>query len=89
MHGTYQQDDRDKSRARESRERTQGGQGLQLHGPARRFPAASLTSEQLLAELDLADELGNTTAAYHQSPGALQLHGVFEEQSEGKTISPH
>ena len=31
-----------------------------------RIPGGKLTSEQLLAELDLCDEVGNTTLADHQ-----------------------
>src|SRR3989304_5282987 len=58
-HGTYQQDDRE--RRAEAR----------VDGPAKAkffsfmvrtaIPGGKLTSDQLLAELDLCDEVGNTT----------------------------
>src|SRR4030095_12968155 len=40
-----------------------------------KIPGGKLTSEQLLAELDLADEVGNTTLRITSRQG-LQLHGV-------------
>ena len=72
FHGTYQQDDRDARLAAENRRR--GREGVHFHG-AHEDPWRKLTSDQLLAELDLADELGNTTLRCTTRQG-LQLHGV-------------
>lgn len=73
-HGTYQQDDRD-HRARKS-----GGKSDKafIFMVRTRVPGGKLTSEQLLAELDLSDELGNTTLRCTSRQG-LQLHGVVKE----------
>src|SRR3954466_10441614 len=75
-HGTYQQDDRE--RRAEAR----------LDGPAKAkffsfmvrtaIPGGRLSAEQLLAELDLCDEVGNTTLRITTRQG-LQLHGVLKE----------
>src|SRR5262245_41839449 len=74
-HGTYQQDDRE--RRAEAR----------VDGPAKAkffsfmvrtaIPGGKLTSDQLLAELDLCDEVGNTTLRITTRQG-LQLHGVLK-----------
>lgn len=73
-HGTYQQDDRD-YRAQRS-----GGKGDKafIFMVRTRVPGGKLTSEQLLAELDLCDELGNTTLRCTSRQG-LQLHGVVKD----------
>ncbi|MEX2561319.1 MAG: NADPH-dependent assimilatory sulfite reductase hemoprotein subunit [Pirellulales bacterium] len=73
-HGTYQQDDRD---ARASRT---GGKSEKAYAfmVRTRVPGGKLTSEQLLAELDLCDEVGNTTLRITSRQG-LQLHGVLKE----------
>ena len=42
-----------------------------------RIPGGKLTSDQLLAELDLCDEVGNTTLRITSRQG-LQLHGVLK-----------
>src|SRR3954451_23595254 len=73
-HGTYQQDDRE--RRAEAR----------IDGPAKAkffsfmvrtaIPGGRLTAEQLLGELDLCDEVGNTTLRITTRQG-LQLHGVL------------
>jgi sulfite reductase (ferredoxin) len=42
-----------------------------------KIPGGKLTSEQLLAELDLCDEIGNTTLRITSRQG-LQLHGVLK-----------
>src|SRR5262245_39175336 len=75
-HGTYQQDDRE--RRAEAR----------VDGPAKAkffsfmvrtaVPGGKLTSDQLLAELDLCDEVGNTTLRITTRQG-LQLHGVLKK----------
>ena len=41
------------------------------------IPGGKLTSDQLLAELDLCDEVGNTTLRITTRQG-LQLHGVLK-----------
>ena len=73
-HGTYQQDDRDQ------RARKTGGKSAKafIFMVRTRVPGGKLTSDQLLAELDLCDELGNTTLRCTSRQG-LQLHGVVKE----------
>jgi sulfite reductase (ferredoxin) len=73
-HGTYQQDDRDQ------RARKTGGKSTKafIFMVRTRVPGGKLTSDQLLAELDLCDELGNTTLRCTSRQG-LQLHGVVKE----------
>src|SRR5438105_15684732 len=76
FHGTYQQDDRDE----------RGAGGLDEEGKKKKsfifmvrtkIPGGKLTSEQLLSELDLCDEVGNTTLRITSRQG-LQLHGVVK-----------
>lgn len=69
FHGTYQQDDRD--------HRGGGEHASHIFMVRTRIPSGILTSSQLLAELDLADEIGNTTLRI-TSRQALQLHGVIK-----------
>ncbi len=73
FHGTYQQDNRDlRSLRREA------GQGKAYSFMVRtKIPGGKLTSEQLLAELDLCDEIGNTTLRITTRQG-LQLHCVLK-----------
>ncbi len=76
-HGTYQQDDRDARAAG----RVEGGKGKSIKAYSfmlrTKIPGGKLTSEQLLAELDLCDEVGNTTLRITSRQG-LQLHGVLK-----------
>ena len=75
-YGTYQQDDRD---AR-SVKRAEGQAGKAFSFMVRtKMPGGKLTSRQLLAELDLADELGNTTLRITSRQG-LQLHGILKSR---------
>jgi sulfite reductase (ferredoxin) len=75
--GTYQQDDRD-ARAAGRAEGHKGKSPKAYSFMVRtRVPGGKLTSEQLLAELDLCDELGNTTLRITSRQG-LQLHGVLK-----------
>jgi len=76
FHGTYQQDDRDE----------RGSGGLDAEGKKQKsyifmvrtkIPGGRLTSDQLLAELDLCDEVANTTLRITSRQG-LQLHGVVK-----------
>jgi sulfite reductase (ferredoxin) len=75
-HGTYQQDDRD----HRSAARAGGGKSdkAYMFMVRTRVPGGKLTSDQMLAELDLCDELGNTTLRATTRQG-LQLHGVVKE----------
>jgi sulfite reductase (ferredoxin) len=77
FHGTYQQDDRDE----------RGAGGLDAEGKKKKsyifmvrtkIPGGKLTSDQLLAELDLCDEVANTTLRITSRQG-LQLHGVVKD----------
>ncbi len=76
-HGTYQQDDRDARAAG----RVEGGKGKSIKAYSfmlrTKIPGGKLTSEQLLAELYLCDEVGNTTLRITSRQG-LQLHGVLK-----------
>jgi len=67
-HGTYQQDNRD--------DRKKSGKSYSFMVRTA-IPGGKLTSEQLLAELDLCDELGNTTLRITTRQG-LQLHGIIK-----------
>ena len=73
FHGTYQQDDR------EQRVKTDGGKSEKQHSfmVRSRIPAGIMTSEQLLAHMDLADEIGNTTVKITTRQG-IQLHGIIK-----------
>ena len=67
-HGAYQQDNRDDRKA--------GGKVYSFMVRTA-IPGGKLTSAQLLAELDLCDEVGNTTLRITTRQG-LQLHGVLK-----------
>jgi sulfite reductase (ferredoxin) len=69
FHGTYQQDDRDQ-RSAEGR--------AHIFMVRTKIPGGKLTSDQLLAELDLCDELGNATLRITTRQG-LQLHGIVKK----------
>ncbi len=77
-HGTYQQDDRDARTAG----RAEGHKGpvakVFSFMVRTRVPGGKLTGDQLLAELDLCDEVGNTTLRITSRQG-LQLHGVLKD----------
>ena len=74
FHGVYQQDDRDRRQYLGQPGRASGAQGLQLYG-ADGLPGGRLRADQLLAELDLCDEVGNTTLRITTRQG-LQFYGV-------------
>ena len=57
FHGTYQQDDRDK---RAELKKAGGGKAFSMMVRCR-IPGGRITSEQMLAQLDLCDELGDST----------------------------
>jgi sulfite reductase (ferredoxin) len=73
FHGTYQQDDR------EARSKTADGKSEKAYSfmVRSRIPAGILTSDQLLAHLDLCDTIGNTTLKVTTRQG-LQLHGIVK-----------
>ncbi|MCA9101565.1 MAG: NADPH-dependent assimilatory sulfite reductase hemoprotein subunit [Planctomycetales bacterium] len=73
FHGSYQQDNRD----RRAELRAEGKDKAYDFMVRTRIPGGRLTSEQLLAELDLCDEIGNTTLRITTRQG-LQLHGVLK-----------
>lgn len=74
FHGTYQQDDRDR--------RNKGGGGKSTKEfsmmTRTRIPGGRMTAEQLIAHLDLCDELGNATLKC-TTRQALQLHGIVKK----------
>lgn len=75
-HGTYQQDDRE----RRSEARAESGAArakFYCFMVRTAIPGGKLSSDQLLAELDLCDEVGNTTLRITSRQG-LQLHGVLK-----------
>lgn len=76
-HGTYQQDDRDARSA--GRKDAATGKSVKDYSfmVRTKIPGGKITSEQLLAELDLCDEVGNTTLRITSRQG-LQLHGVLK-----------
>lgn len=80
FHGAYQQDDRDARGAN----RAAGGGKSYMFMVRTRIPGGKLTSGQLLAELDLCDELGNSTLRITTRQG-LQLHGIAKHDLR-KTI---
>jgi sulfite reductase (ferredoxin) len=75
-HGMYQQDDRDRRGAKDA-------QGIKL-GKAYslmvrvKVPGGRMTAEQLLAQLDLCDQLGSGTARITDRQD-IQLHGVLKK----------
>jgi sulfite reductase (ferredoxin) len=77
-HGTYQQDDRE--RRGEARAQDGAAAKAKFYSFMVRtaIPGGRITSDQLLAELDLCDEVGNTTLRITTRQG-LQLHGVLKK----------
>lgn len=76
-HGVYQQDDRDARSAG----RVEGHKGKSPKAYSfmvrTKIPGGKLTSDQLLAELDLCDEIGNATLRITSRQG-LQIHGILK-----------
>ena len=74
FHGTYQQDNRD------ARAISKGGKSGKsfMYMVRTKIPGGRLTSDQLLAELDLGDEMANSTLRITSRQG-LQLHGVLKD----------
>ena len=82
-HGTYQQDDRD-ARAELRAAGSGKGEKSYIFMVRTKIPGGKLSSDQLLAELDLCDEVGNATLRITTRQG-LQLHGVAKTNLQ-KTI---
>lgn len=74
FHGTYQQDDRD---LRKSRRKEKLGKAYSFM-VRNRIPGGKMTAAQFLAELDIADELGNGTIRI-TTRQSIQLHGVVKD----------
>ncbi|MCC9602809.1 NADPH-dependent assimilatory sulfite reductase hemoprotein subunit [Stieleria sp. JC731] len=74
FHGTYQQDDRDK---RAELKKQGGGKAFSMMVRCR-IPGGRITSSQMLAQLDLCDELGNSTLKI-TTRQTLQLHGILKK----------
>lgn len=74
FHGTYQQDDRDKRV-----EMKKAGKEKAFAMMVRcRIPGGRITSAQMLAQLDLCDELGDSTMKI-TTRQTLQLHGILKK----------
>ncbi len=75
-HGSYEQDDRD--RRKEAKEAGLPGGRYYSYMVRAAIPGGRLTSAQLIAQLDLCDEIGNTTLRLTTRQG-VQLHGILKE----------
>ena len=73
-HGTYQQDNRDNRAAA----RAAGADKDYMFMVRSKIPGGRVTSDQLLAHLDLCDDVGNQTLRVTSRQG-LQLHGVVKD----------
>lgn len=83
-HGTYQQDDRDARAELRASGHNQKSEKVYSFMVRTKIPGGKLSSAQLLAELDLCEEVGNTTLRITTRQG-LQLHGVLKRNLH-KTI---
>jgi sulfite reductase (ferredoxin) len=77
-HGTYQQDDRERRSEARSDAGAKAKAKFYSFMVRTAIPGGRLTSDQLLAELELCDEVGNTTLRITTRQG-LQLHGVLKK----------
>jgi sulfite reductase (ferredoxin) len=77
FHGTYQQDDRDARTAGRAEGHVGKTPKAYWFMVRTKIPGGKLTCDQLLAELDLADEIGTTTLRITSRQG-LQLHGILK-----------
>ncbi|RMF43400.1 MAG: NADPH-dependent assimilatory sulfite reductase hemoprotein subunit [Planctomycetota bacterium] len=75
FHGTYQQDDRD-LRGVKGPDGKPGRKYIMM--TRTRVPGGRLTAEQMIAHLDLCDQLGDATLKC-TTRQALQLHGVLKQ----------
>lgn len=74
FHGTYQQDDREARGGSTESGKSEKAYSFMVRS---RIPAGIMTSSQLLAHLDLCDEIGNSTLKITTRQG-LQLHGILK-----------
>lgn len=74
-HGTYEQDDRD-LRKQAKAEKVPGGKYYSMMVRCV-IPGGILSSEQMLAQLDLCDEVGNGTLRF-TTRQAIQVHGIIK-----------
>ncbi len=74
FHGTYQQDDREARTAKADGGKSDKAFSFMVRS---RIPAGIMTSDQLLAHLDLCDEIGNSTVKITTRQG-IQLHGILK-----------
>jgi len=72
-HGTYQQDDRE---ARKAREGAKSSREISFMVRTR-IPGGKLTADQMLAQIDLGDELANGTVRLTTRQG-IQHHGIVK-----------
>lgn len=73
-HGIYQQDNRDARGKKDGAGKSRKSYMLMVRT---RIPGGRVTARQMLAELDLCDEVGNSTLRITTRQG-LQLHGVLK-----------
>ncbi|HEY1068023.1 MAG TPA: NADPH-dependent assimilatory sulfite reductase hemoprotein subunit [Pirellulales bacterium] len=76
-HGTYQQDDRDARKEVRKEAGAKPRAKLISYMVRARIPGGKLTAKQFLAQLDLCDEIGNTTLRVTTRQG-IQLHGILK-----------
>jgi len=76
FHGTYEQDDRDFRM--QARQEGQKAAKRYIYMVRTRIPGGRLTADQLLAHLDLGDDLGESTLRITSRQG-LQLHGIVKD----------
>ncbi len=74
FHGTYQQDDREARGGSTESGKSEKAYSFMVRC---RIPAGIMTSEQLLAHLDICDEIGNSTLKV-TTRQSLQLHGILK-----------
>jgi sulfite reductase (ferredoxin) len=77
-HGTYQQDDRERRAEARSQDGAAAKAKFYSFMVRTAIPGGRISSDQMLAELDLCDEVGNTTLRITTRQG-LQLHGVLKK----------
>jgi sulfite reductase (ferredoxin) len=75
FHGSYEQDDRDR-RSEAKKNKVPGGK-YYSYMIRIAMPGGRINSEQMIAQLDLCDEVGNSTLRVTTRQG-IQLHGVLK-----------
>ncbi|MEQ1824878.1 MAG: NADPH-dependent assimilatory sulfite reductase hemoprotein subunit [Pirellula sp.] len=74
FHGTYQQDDREARGGTTESGKSEKAYSFMVRS---RIPAGIMTSQQLIAHMDLCDQIGNTTLKVTTRQG-IQLHGILK-----------